>query len=435
MLRKELEDSVRMYAFTDELTCLPNRLSYRDQVISAIKRGESFAVLRIDLDRFDAVNVSLGMAQGDMLLRNVAKRLTLNLRDGDVLARLGEDEYDLLVRNVGSLEADKIANDILFALESPFELGGQEVYVSASIGLSIFPQHGSDREQLLRHAGIALRKAKALGGGCCLQYDDSMEPGCNRLAEERELRQALLKGELVVYYQPQFSVFGGEIIGAEALVRWQHPRRGLVPPAEFIPLAEDTGLILPLSEYVLLEACRQNKWWQDAGYGCFRVAVNLTARQILRRNLVQLVEQVLKETGLEAKYLELEIPENIVMQHAGQAAPLLAELRAMGVHIALDDFGTGYSSLSSLRNLPIDTLKIDRSFVFDMTSNPYDAAITAAAVALAKVRGLVVIAEGVETVEQEEFLRTLSCNALQGYLYSRPLPPQQLEQGVLLKRA
>jgi len=419
---------MRNFAFIDELTGLANRLRFRDELISALEREVRVAVLCLDLDRFDAVNAGLGVAYGDLLLQLVAKRIKQSVRECDTVARMGEDEYHILLCDVSPEEAKVTGQQILDALQQPFILDQQDIYIAASVGASYNDCEDCDREELLRNARLALRQAKYAGGNCYREYDCSMGSRVDRLAKELDLRRAIQHKELIVYYQPQFSLTTRELIGVEALVRWRHPTLGLVPPSEFIPLAEETGLILPLSEYVMLEACRQNKAWQDAGYGKFRVAVNITAKLLIKRNLVELVAQVLEQSGLEPQYLELEIPENTVMQLIEQATPLLNQLREMGVWIALDDFGTGYSSLSYLRTLPIDTLKIDRSFVKEMSVNPYDAAITAAAVALAKVRNLSVVAEGVESDDQEGFLRTLTCDSLQGFLYSRPLPPEEVEQ-------
>jgi diguanylate cyclase (GGDEF)-like protein len=377
----------------------------------------------LDLDRFKTINDTLGHAIGDQLLQGVSERLKYCLREGDTFARWGGDEFTLLLPQINDAEdAAKIAQRILEALKPAFNLEGHELYISSSIGIALYPQDGGDVQTLLRNADAALYRAKEHGRNNYRFYLPSMNSQASELlALENQLHQALEREEFVVYYQPQVNVKTGEITGMEALVRWQHPELGLVAPGTFIPLAEANGLIVPIGEWVLRTACAQNKAWQDAGFPPVRVAVNLSARQFQQPTLVAMVGQVLAETGLEARFLELEITETTIMQNVEFARTMLSDLQAMGVHISMDDFGTGYSSLSYLKKFPFHTIKIDQSFIRELTSAPQDTAIISAVNTLGYGLNLRVVAEGVETHEQLQLLRSLQCDEMQGYLFSRSL--------------
>lgn len=432
--RKQSEAKINYLAYHDTLTGLPNRVSFEERLVEAVERAgperESLAVMFLSLDRFKKFNDTLGHLIGDQLLRSVAERLSLTLRESNRIARFGSDEFAmLLTRIAGAEDAARRAQNFQNVLNAPFNVGDHELYVTSSIGIGLYPEDGTDAQGLLKSAGAALYRAKQLGGSTYQFYTADMnERALARLALENQLRWALERKEFRVYYQPQVSIDTGEIRGMEALVRWQHPELGLVSPAEFIPLAEDTGLIMPIGEWVLRTACAQTKTWQDCGFKNLHVAVNLSPRQFQQPDLVLMVERLLKETRLDAPSLELEVTESSVMKNAESAVHTLRELRAMGIRISIDDFGSGYSSLSYLKHLPIDVLKIDQSFVRDMTTDPKDAAIAMAIIQLAHSLQLQVKAEGVETEEQLRFLRLLRCDEMQGYLFCKPLAVEAFEQ-------
>jgi predicted signal transduction protein with EAL and GGDEF domain len=373
---------------------------------------------------------------GDKLLRRVAERLAGLVREGDTVARVGGDEFTLLSPEVAGVEETvEIAERVLKVFQQPWALDGHEFHVTTSVGIAIYPNDGEDAESLLRNADTAMYRAKEQGRNNYQLYTPAMNARiAERLAVENSLRHGLVSGEFAVHYQPQVNIDTGQIVGTEALVRWQHPERGLVLPAEFIPVAEETGLIVPLGEWVLRTACAQNRAWQEAGLPPLRVAVNLSARQFQQRDLKSMVAQVLGETGLDPHCLQLEITEGVAMQDAEFTITMLRELRGMGIQIAIDDFGTGHSSLSYLRRLPIDVVKIDRSFVCDLTTDPNDAAIASTIVAMAHNLKLRVIAEGVETEEQLTFLKEQQCDEFQGYLFSKPVPAEKLEKIVVRGR-
>ncbi len=425
--RKFAEDTIEYQAFHDLLTGLPNRMLFNDRLEALLSHASAAqnpsAVMFLDLDRFKTINDTLGHAIGDRLLQSFAHRIAHSARDGDTVARWGGDEFTVLLPEISSAEnAAKIAQRILDALKQPFYIESHELYVSTSIGIALYPQDGENGDTLLRNADAALYRAKERGRNNYQFYLPAMNSGASELLTlENRLHQALEGGEFVVYYQPQVNLNSGKITGMEALVRWQHPEWGLVSPAKFIPLAEETGLIAPIGEWVLRTACAQNKIWQDAGFSPLRVAVNLSGRQFQNPNLVAVVAQILQETGLAPHLLELEITESSIMQNTEMSLAMMRELREMGVHISMDDFGTGYSSLSYLKKFPLHTLKIDRSFVRDLKEHPPDAAIVAAVIKLAGCLNLRVVAEGVETKEQMELLRRLQCEEMQGYLFSPPL--------------
>jgi diguanylate cyclase (GGDEF)-like protein len=412
----------------DALTGLPNRLLLADRLNQAIAQAERhqhrFAVLVVDLDRFKAINDSLGHMAGDAFLKDIARRLALALRKADTLARLGGDEFVLILNEIsGPQDAESVASKVLADLARPVTVSGLELQVSASVGISIGPDDGTDAETLLQHADAAMYHAKKNGRNGYQFFAPVMNAFAReRLELENGLRRALEDRQFVLHYQPKVDVRSGRIDSAEALVRWRHPKRGLLPPAQFIPLAEETGLIVPIGDWVLREACRQAYAWQAAGLRPLRVAVNLSAQQFRQRNLVDVVRTALSMARLEPHYLELELTESAVMQDAEASIQILRELSKLGVRISVDDFGTGYSSLSYLRRLPLDKLKIDRAFIREVVTSRDDAEIVRAIVSLAHTLHLKVIAEGVETPDQLEFLSSLGCDQYQGFHHSAPLP-------------
>lgn len=426
--RKQTEERLNYLASFDALTDLPNRTLFYDRLGQATARARWHkrwvAVLFLDLDRFKVINDTLGHAIGDLLLKAAAVRLTGSIREGDTVARLGGDEFVLILDDLAQpQDTSKVAQKILDALSDPFDLEGRELFITASIGIALWPEDGEDPETLLKNADIAMYRAKEQGRNACQLYSPALNAKASeRLTLENALRHALEREELLLLYQPKVDLATGKIIGLEALVRWKHPQWGLVSPADFIPLAEETGLIVPIGEWVLWTACAQNKAWQEAGFPPIRIAVNLSARQFNKQNFAEMVARLLGEVGLDPQYLELELTESIIMKNAESTMTMLQELDAMGVELTVDDFGTGYSSLSYLKRFPVHTLKIDRSFVRNLTTDPEDVAIVTAIITLAHTLHLKVIAEAVETVEQLALLRSLECDQMQGYLFSRPLP-------------
>ena len=436
--RKVAQEKIHYQAMHDLLTGLPNRTLFNEQLsVSLTKAANSksmLAVMFLDLDRFKTINDTLGHAVGDRLLQKVAQRLSSCLGEDDTVARWGGDEFTLLVSQTTSAEAvAKIAQRILDALKPAFNLEehshawrSTSLHISSSIGIALYPQNGEDAETLLRNADAALYRAKQQGRNNYQFYSAAMNSQASQLLLlENQLHHALSRGELVVYYQPQVNTITGAITGMEALVRWQHPQFGLVTPAKFIPLAEETGLIVPIGEWVLQTACAQNKAWQEAGLPPIRVAVNLSARQFQQPFLLNIVAQTLEETGLSPQCLELEITEGIAMQDVELTKAILSNLHQMGVHLSMDDFGTGYCSLSYLKQFPLHTLKIDKSFVQDIATDSQNAAIIEAIMTLGRGFNLRVIAEGVETEAQKDCLLRFDCQEMQGYLSSPPLPPQE----------
>ena len=419
-------------AYYDTVTKLPNRALFEDRLTQAcsIARStdQSLGVLFISLDQFKKVNDSLGHGPGDSLLREFAERLKSCISESDTVARFGNDEFALLLTQIdGTNDVIETIGSLSQVLQFSFDLPGHEVYATASVGVSMFPIDGEDCHTLLKNAGAALYKAKKSGGANYQFYTADMhELATRRLALETSLRRAIQNEEFLIHYQPRVSVDSLAITGVEALVRWQHPQLGLVSPLEFIPLAEDTGLIVPIGEWVLRQACEQNRRWQDEGFAPVQMAVNISGRQFHDRDLSQTVIRILKESGLAPNHLELELTESSIMYNAEFAAGVLTRWRNMGINISIDDFGTGVSSLASLKRLPIGALKIDQSFVRDATTDPDDAAIVMAIITLAHNLRLRVVAEGVETEEQLRFLQLLRCDEIQGYFFSKPLPAEKL---------
>lgn len=430
--REQLAEIERLSG-RDSLTNLVNRSRLVDcleEALMAARKSEaSVAVLLLDVDRFKVINDSLGHSAGDRLLRSVAERLIQTVREQDVVARMGGDEFAVIMPNSDAACAGLVAQRVLDEWREPLAQDGFEFRVTASIGISISPTDGLDAETLLRHADLALYRAKDVGRNGFQFYSAvSKADALDRLFYQNGLHKALENDEFVVHYQPQINTREGTVPGVEALVRWQHPERGLIPPADFIPVAEETGLIMQIGEHVMRTACAQNKRWQEAGIGPFRVAVNLSMLQFHQHNLVESVRQILADTGLDPKYLELEITESMAMHNEDYIMEKLHALKRLGIHISIDDFGTGYSSLGYLKKFPVDTLKIDRSFVQDITFDLDGAAIVSAVIAIARSLSIDVIAEGVELLEQLEFLQRNQCVRIQGYLFSPPVPAELLAE-------
>ena len=443
--RKGFEDELRHQATHDALTGLPNRAFFHEILTRSIahaRRTETLiGLLFMDIDSFKNINESLGHEHGDILIQDLAQRLMASIREEDwvtrgedVVARQGGDEFMILVQNISSIHAiTRIAERVLAAVTKPFMVRGHEMHVTASMGVTVYPFDDSDAHGLLRNADVAMYKAKQAGKNSFQFYTAGMSA---RIQEQRTiengLRRALESGGLVLHYQPQIDLKSGEIIGVEALIRWQHPERGLIAPGLFIPIAEESAIIVTMGEWVLRTACQQIRAWQDRGLPLLRIAVNLSGRQFAQSDLPATVERVLRETGLDdnPQCLELEVTESMLIEDTEKTAATLHALRGMGVRLAIDDFGTGYSSLNYLKRFRINSLKIDQSFVRDIANNPDDAAIATTIVTLGHSLGLTVIAEGVETEEQLAFFRAVHCDEIQGYYYSRPLPADALEEWI-----
>jgi diguanylate cyclase (GGDEF)-like protein/PAS domain S-box-containing protein len=433
--RKLAEERLHHLAYYDALTGLPNRTLLAklvDQALMVAQRNEEAGcVLFIDLNRFKLINDTLGRGVGDELLLQVSQRFRTTLREEDVVARLSGDEFAIGLFDIHqAFEATTVAHKLLGALEAPFLIEGHTLRVGASVGISVYPQDGADAETLLRHADMAMARAKQAGDSAdesVAYYSPSMNQGMQeRMRIESGLRHALLHNELLLHYQPKFAIGSGRIIGAEALVRWQHPERGMVPPADFIPLAETTGLVVLVGEWVLEAACAQAARWQAGGVAPFRIAVNVSAREFSAA-LPGRVEATLARYGLAPDWLELEITESTLMNDIERTIGIMERITALGVTLSLDDFGTGYSSLSYLKRFPIDTLKIDRSFTMGIPGDASDCAIASTIISIGRQLGHKVIAEGVETAAQLAFLRTAGCDEVQGYLFAKPLPTAAFE--------
>jgi diguanylate cyclase (GGDEF)-like protein/PAS domain S-box-containing protein len=433
--RKASESKLDFLAHRDPLTLLPNRvllLSYLEHGIRAAQcDGTRLALLMLDLDRFKDVNDSLGHSAGDELLKLVAERLSSRLRGMAAVARLGGDEFAVILPQIAAAEdAGLVANEIMGVLNSPLMLpNGIEVRTGASIGISVFPDHGATTQELLQHADAALYRAKHEGRGCFRYFSQNLTYAAReRVDLEARLHRAIEQDELRVFFQPLVDIATGRIIGAEALVRWFDPKEGLIPPSRFIPVAESTGLIASMGEWVLRATCRQGKKWIDAGLPRITLAVNISPRQFLHGDLGATVSRILEDTGFPATSLELELTESALMEREQDVVALLNRLRAIGVHLAIDDFGTGYSSLAYLKRFPLDVLKIDKGFIDDIPHRADDGAIAAAVVAMGHTLGFKVLAEGVENEDQLAFLRSLGCDMYQGYLASRPVPAEEFEK-------
>ena len=437
---KKAQEQLNHLAYHDALTDLPNQSLFKDRLKQAIalshRTNQMQAVMLLNLDRFKTVNDSLGYLAGDLLLQSVAQRLKSCVRDCDTVARFGSDEFAVLLTQIPrAQDAASTARALKEALNQPFLFEDQEIFLSNSIGISLYPHDGQDTATLLKCAGAALDRAKEQGGNAYQFYTaGGTTRALRQLVLESSLRPALERNEFFVHYQPQVSVKDFHLVGMEALIRWQHPALGLLYPKEFIQLAEETGLIISLGDYVFQDACLQNKRWQDAGLAPLRLAVNFSARQFQQSSFISGVEQILKDTNLDPGWLELEITESSIMKDPELAIEKLLELKMMGIKVAIDDFGTGYSSLNYLKRFPIDTLKIDRSFVSDLCKHPHDTAIVRAIITLGHALDLTVIAEGVETREQLESLIELDCDVLQGFLFSKALSTEDFEQLLLEQR-
>ncbi|MDX2324708.1 EAL domain-containing protein [Sinorhizobium medicae] len=432
--RKRAEDRISFLAHHDALTGLPNRVLFEEQVdgmLEEIRERDQCAVLAfLDLDNFKLINDSLGHAAGDELLKAVAGRMRASVRKADFVVRVGGDEFIILLNGLPK-ERDIVLSrleDIRSAIAMPLQLQGRSLQVSCSMGVACFPNQGRTAGELLANADMAMYRAKELGRDNIQVFTEEMAARAHeRLQWQEELREALAGEEFLLHFQPQMNLGTGRIFAAEALLRWNHPVRGIISPSVFIPLAEETGLIVPIGDWALRAACRQLKAWQDAGLPPLIISVNVSARQFRERNWASRVAEILKETGLEARYLELELTESLIMQDVPGAIATMHALEAIGVHLAIDDFGTGYSSLSALKRFPVRRLKIDRSFVTDIPLDADDMAITSAIISLAQKLGLRVIAEGVESEAQVEFLQKAGCDEIQGYFFSRPLSAEAFE--------
>ncbi len=433
--QRRYEEQLVYQANHDPLTGLPNRNLLQDRLGQALalessRRRNPIGVMFLDLDNFKKINDTLGHTVGDMLLKAVANRLRNCVRGGDTVSRLGGDEYILILPNVKEMhDVTTVAKKLIGLFSTPFLLMGHELYITASIGIALFPSDGDTVDALLKNADAAMYHAKEQGKNNYQFYSEEMNTRVfERMALETSLHRVIRQQEFLLYYQPRVDLRTGRISGVEALVRWNHPEMGLVSPARFIPLAEETGLIVPIGEWVLRTACAQNKAWQEAGLPPLRMAVNLSARQFRQENLIQMVADVLAETGLDPRWLELELTESLLMERAEQSVSILRSLADMGIDIAVDDFGTGYSSLGYLKRFPITNLKIDQSFIRDIASDPDDAILVRTIITMAHGLGMKTVGEGVESLEQVDFLCRHGCEEVQGYYFSRPLTAEGCEE-------
>ncbi|PPA69479.1 bifunctional diguanylate cyclase/phosphodiesterase [Jeotgalibacillus proteolyticus] len=436
--RKRNENKMNQMVYLDPLTGLPNRFLLKDRLMLAINQAKrnhhALSILFIDLDRFKYINDTLGHAVGDKLLIQVAKLLQSLLGKHDTVSRQGGDEFIVLLPQTTDVKVTKRAKAIVDALNHPLIVDDQELYITPSIGIAMYPADGQDSETLIKNADTAMYQVKELGKNNFQFYTPEMNEAVTRKMKlEIGLRKALEREEFTVAYQPQINVISNEIIGSEALLRWNHPEWGLISPSEFIPIAEETGLILPIGEWILKEACLQNKEWQKQGFEDMRIAVNISSRQFKQSDLIDRVKKILKETGLAPHHLELELTESII-QDSKHAVEKMQQLKDMGIHLSIDDFGTGYSSLNYLKTFPIHTLKIDRSFTRNIFTDSKDASLVETIITMAHNLNLKVIAEGVETIEQLQFLQQKQCNEAQGYYFSHPISAE-LMSGVLGGRA
>jgi diguanylate cyclase (GGDEF)-like protein/PAS domain S-box-containing protein len=431
---KQTQEKLNHLAYHDALTDLPNQVLFKDRLRQAIalsRRNDHMqAVLLLNLDRFKTINDSLGYTAGDRLLQSVAQRLTSCVRESDTVARFGGDEFAVLLTNIPrAQDAANVARAIKQALDQAFIFEDQEIFVASSIGISMYPQDGRDTAGLLKTAGVALDRAKVQGGNNFHFYRaGGTTRALKQLVLESNIRSGLERSEFFVQYQPQVDIRGFQVVGMEALVRWQHPSFGVLYPGEFVSLAEESGLIIAMGDFVMRTSCAQNKNWQDKGLQQMRVSVNFSARQFQQPTFIADVSHILKETNLDPRWLELELTESSIMKDPDEAIEKLHELKLMGISVAIDDFGTGYSSLNYLKRFPIDTLKIDKTFVSDVCKDPHDTAIVRAIINLGHALDLTVVAEGVETKEQLQYLSALECDVVQGFLFSKALPAKAFEE-------
>jgi diguanylate cyclase (GGDEF)-like protein/PAS domain S-box-containing protein len=437
---KQTQEKLNHLAYHDALTDLPNQVLFKDRLKQAIalsrRNDQMQAVLLLNLDRFKTINDSLGYTAGDRLLQSVAQRLTSCVRESDTVARFGGDEFAILLSQIPrTQDAANVARAIKQALDQAFIFDDQEIFVSSSIGISMYPQDGRDTAGLLKTAGVALDRAKVQGGNNFHFYTaGGTTRALKQLVLESNIRPALERSEFFVQYQPQVDVRGFQLVGMEALVRWHHPSLGVLYPSEFISLAEETGLIIALGDFVMRTACAQNQAWQDDGLMPLRMSVNFSARQFQQSTFITDVAHMLKETNLDPRWLELELTESSIMKDPEEAIEKLHELKLMGISVAIDDFGTGYSSLNYLKRFPIDTLKIDKTFVADVCKDPHDTAIVRAIINLGHALDLTVVAEGVETKEQLQYLSALECDVVQGFLFSKALSAKAFEELLIEQR-
>jgi diguanylate cyclase (GGDEF)-like protein len=430
--KKQAEERIKYLATHDVLTGLPNRASFNQlldlSIKSARRNDRKCAVLFIDLDRFKVIKDSLGHAAGDALLIEVSHRLRRCVRESDVVVRLGGDEFIVMLNEVADNEQTAtVAQKVLAAISPAFTLAGQECHTTASIGIAMFPADGADVETLTKNADLAMYLAKEDGKNDFRFFTEGVKTqSIERLMLEASLRHALERKQFSLHYQPKVDLATGQITGVEALLRWTHPDLGMLPPMQFIPLAEEIGLIVPIGRWVLREACAQNMAWQRQGLRAVSMAVNLSPRQFVDENLLHDIDGALVASGMPPEFLQLEVTESMVMQNVPRAIKLLDAIQSRGIRLAIDDFGTGYSSMSLMKQFPIDTIKIDRSFVRDLPNDSEDKAIAQAIISMGKALGMTVVAEGVETTEQETFLRNHACDEMQGFLFSKPVPPEQM---------
>ena len=438
--RKKVENHLAYYAQIDNLTGLANRNLFKERMNRALIRADRnkniVALMIIDIDRFKHVNDSLGHDVGDQLLKIIAKRLTYCTREGDTVARLGGDEFTILLEDVSHIgHASLVANKILEAMMKPFVINGEELYVTPSIGITLYPVDDTRAQFLLRNADNAMYRAKQGGRNCFRFYTTDMDQHLEqRVRIESKLRNALTNKEFFLHYQPKFNIHSKQLVGAEALLRWENSDLGMVSPAVFIPVAEETGLIQPITEWVVTEACQQNAYWQLSGYQPIRMSVNLSPKQFNRADIAGTIFRQIIHSDVSPKFVELEITEGALMEDVDKSQEVLNELKKWGIRISIDDFGTGYSSLSYLKKFPIDTLKIDQSFVRDLLVDSDDAAIVSAIIAMTKNLKLNVIAEGVETEEQLNYLASKGCNEAQGYFLGKPVAAKEFESLFLSNR-
>jgi diguanylate cyclase (GGDEF)-like protein/PAS domain S-box-containing protein len=429
---KESENSIEKLSNFDLLTGFPNQILFKDRLEQAIihgrKHGDMFTILQIDIDNFKLINDSFGYTTGDLLIKKAAERINKRVGEFDTISRISGDEFIIIIQELKKIEeAAIIAQNLINDFKSPFEIEEKEIFVTVSIGITVYPEDGEESEKLMKNSNAALRYSKNQGRSNYQFYSQELNrESFERLEMESALRHAMEKEEFILYYQPQVDIENGNIIGMEALIRWEHPYLGMISPAKFIPVAEETGIIVDLGEWVLYTACMQNKLWQEQGYKKINVSVNLSPLQIKQPDIIEVIKKILETTELSPEYLELEITEGVLMSHSDEILKKIEKIKSLGIKIAIDDFGTGYSSLSYLKKFPMDKLKIDQCFVRDIPDND-NGAIAKVVIGLAKSLNMKVIAEGVETKEQVEFLKKNGCEEIQGYYYGRPMHPLDFE--------